>query len=106
MPAGFGIDGPDATAAARAALARVKIPAAASSHQLAGSAIEGIQAIARANGHALPVVKVPAAAATAGGGGSSNRLVLVLIIVAVLAAGGVVALQLRIRSLRRAGTGA
>jgi len=100
MPNGIAVAGRDATAAGRAAVARVHPPANGSSTQLGTTTVAAVEAVAAANGHPLPHV-APGQSAT-GGGGHGGRTKLILVVVAVLAAGVGVAMIVRARAGLRA----
>jgi hypothetical protein len=93
MQKGFGLVGADATAAGRAAAARVRIPANASATQLTQAAIDGVYAIARANGHPLAHVS-----ASVRGPSHTKRWIVVGAIVVLLVAGTLIAMGLRTKA--------
>lgn len=92
MQKGFGLVGVDATPAGRAATAKVAIPAGASATQLTQAAIDGVYALARANGH--PLAKV---SASGPGRSHTTRWVIVGLIVLLVAGGTLIAMGLRTR---------
>jgi hypothetical protein len=92
MQKGFGLVGGGATAAGRAAAARVRIPANASATQLTQAAIDGVYAVSQANGHPLAHVS-----ASVPGKSRTKRWILVGAIVALLVAGTMIAMGLRTR---------
>ena len=92
MQKGFGLVGADATPAGRAAAAKVHIPAKASATQLTQAAIDGVYAVAQANGHPLAHVT-----ASVPGRSHTTRWILVGLIVLRLIGGTLIAMGLRTR---------
>lgn len=102
MQRGFGVVGPGGTRAARAALARLPIPAHATPTQLTYAAASALHAIAEAEGHPLPHVTVSSSGAgRSGGGGHGERWILIGCVLVLLLGGTLVAMGLRAKRAER-----
>jgi hypothetical protein len=100
MPAGYGVQGVSAKAAA--AVNGLTPPKGKTSVALAQSAITAVAKIAAADGH--PIKGVAGVAAGSSGGGSSSTLLLIgLIVAAVVVAGALILLRRRQGTARAAG---
>ncbi|HUO73598.1 MAG TPA: hypothetical protein VMU39_22705 [Solirubrobacteraceae bacterium] len=98
MPAGYGIEGLNAKAAAAAA--SLPKPAGATSNDLAQAAVTAVAKLADASGHPLKGVSgVPGSSAS---GSSSSTVIVIVLAVAAL----IVAAALAVITLRRRGAGA
>jgi hypothetical protein len=96
MQDGFALEGGrDATQAANAALRQIKVPRGASGNELTTAAVEGVHAVAKANGRPLPDVALARTTATTNKG-SSTAAVVIIATLAVVTVGALVAL-LRLR---------
>jgi hypothetical protein len=93
MPAGYGVQGLDAKAAA--AVTALKPPAGKQSNDLAKAAITAVAAISAAQGH--PISGIPGVSSSSSSGGSNTTLVIVLVGAAVITAGTLAIVTLRRR---------
>jgi hypothetical protein len=90
MQKGVGLVGGDATAAGRAAAAKVQIPRNASSTQLVQAATDAVYAVSKANGHPLAHVT-----ASVPGKSHTKRWIIAGLIVLLLVGGTLIAMGLR-----------
>ena len=100
MPDGYGVAGLHAGVAG--AVRRLRLPAGATSDDLARAAAATIVKLAAADGH--PIAAADAQTGAGGGGGSPTLIIaLALAVVAVIAAAGLLAIRRRQASRRRPG---